>query len=139
MINNCAKFLLFSFLLIGPAMSQSLEGLKDIVSVQQEKILRIEDNLKKLIGSIEQQSNFVNNDKTIKLIENHINDFNNKIKLLENNIKNITNLSYDLDFALKRIERHLDLTSIQNNTNYKSSNSKSETKPSYQKEKNRKY
>jgi hypothetical protein len=39
--------ILFSFL-IGSAMAQSKEGLKDIVSAQQEKIFRIEDNLKKI-------------------------------------------------------------------------------------------
>ena len=32
--------------------------------------------------------------------------------MFENNIKNITNLTYDLDFALKRVERHLQLSSI---------------------------
>jgi archaellum component FlaC len=41
----------------GQASSQSIEGLKDIVSYQQEKISRIEDNLKNLIGLIEEQSN----------------------------------------------------------------------------------
>ena len=32
--------------------------------------------------------------------------------MFENNLKNITNLTYDLDFALKRVERHLQLSSI---------------------------
>ena len=41
----------------GHASSQTIEGLKDIVSFQQEKISRIEDNLKNLIGLIEEQSN----------------------------------------------------------------------------------
>jgi hypothetical protein len=112
-----------------------MEGLKDIVSVQQEKILRIEDNLKKLIGSLEQQSNTGNSDKTMKLIQNQINNFSDKIKLLENNIKNITNLSYNLDFSLKRIERHLELRAIQNN-DVREENFKSQVKPSYQQEKN---
>jgi TolA-binding protein len=49
-------------------------------------------------------------------LENKINTINQKLNLLENNLKNITNLSYDLDFALKRIERHLELTSINNGT-----------------------
>ena len=128
--------ILFSILLlIGPAHSQSIEGLKDIVSVQQEKISRIEDNLKKLIGSVEQQSNIGNKNQTLDLIENQINVLNNKIRLLENNIKNITDLSYNLDFAMKRIERHLELRSIQDKSNGEISGSKSEVKPSYQKEK----
>ena len=51
-------------------MAQSKEGLKDIVSAQQEKIFRIEDNLKKLIGLIEQQSNAGNNNESIQSIQN---------------------------------------------------------------------
>ena len=39
----------------------------------------------------------------------NINDINQKIIFLENNINNITNLSYNLEFALKRIEKHLEL------------------------------
>ena len=35
------------FFYIVPVYSQTIEGLKDIVSFQQEKISRIEDNLKK--------------------------------------------------------------------------------------------
>jgi TolA-binding protein len=49
-------------------------------------------------------------------LENKINTINQKLNLLENNLKNITNISYDLEFALKRIERHLELTSINNGT-----------------------
>ena len=37
--------------------SQSIDGLQEIVKIQQDKISNIEDNLKKLIGSIEEQSN----------------------------------------------------------------------------------
>ena len=39
------------------AFSQSIDGLQEIVKLQQDKISVIEDNLKKLIGSIEEQSN----------------------------------------------------------------------------------
>merc|ERR1712086_791486 len=117
------NILLFSLLLMGPANSQSIEGLKDIVSVQQDKISRIEDNLKKLIGSVEQQLNIGNKNQTKDLIENQINELNNKIRLLENNLKNIIDLSYNLDFAMKRIERHLELRSIQNNSNNEKNNS----------------
>ncbi len=41
------------FFYVGPASSQTIEGLKDIVSFQQEKISRIEDSLKNLVGLIE--------------------------------------------------------------------------------------
>ena len=101
------------FLSSSLAFSQSIEGLQEIVKLQQDKISSIEDNLKKLIGSIEEQSNLNKSNSNSKLIENQINNINQKLRLLENNIKNITNLAYNLDFALKRIERHLELSSIQ--------------------------
>ena len=129
------NILLSIFLSIGSANSQSIEGLKDIVSVQQDKILRIEDNLKKLIGSVEQQSNIGNKNQTKDLIENQINELNNKIRLLENNLKNIIDLSYNLDFAMKRIERHLELRSIQNNSKNEKNNSEYQSEPTYTKEK----
>ncbi len=94
-------------------VSQSIDGLQEIVKIQQDKISTIEDNLKSLIGSIEEQSNLNKSNANSKLIENKINDINQKLRLLESNIKNITNLAYNLDFSLKRIERHLELSSIQ--------------------------
>jgi len=101
------------FLSSNLVFSQSIDGLQEIVKLQQDKISSIEDNLKKLIGSIEEQSNLNKSNVNSKLIENQINDINQKLILLESNIKNITNLAYNLDFALKRIERHLELSSIQ--------------------------
>ena len=109
------RYLIISILLVfcvSPVYSQTIEGLKDIVSFQQEKISRIEDNLKKLVGLIEEQSNLNNENNNLKSIENQINNISDKLRLFENNIKNITNLTYDLDFALKRVERHLQLSSI---------------------------
>ena len=101
------------------AISQSIDGLQEIVKIQQDKISIIEDNLKKLIGSIEEQSNLKQSNTNSKLIENKINSINQKLKLLESNINNITSLAYNLDFALKRIERHLELSSIQEKNNSK--------------------
>ena len=109
------RYLIISILLVFcvlPVYSQTIESLKDIVSYQQEKISRIEDNLKKLVGLIEEQSILNNENTNLKSIENQINNINDKLRLFENNIKNITNLTYDLDFALKRVERHLQLSSI---------------------------
>ncbi len=111
-------FILFC-LLSSLAFSQSIDGLKEIVKLQQDKISSIEDNLKKLIGSVEEQSNQNKSNPNAQLIENQINEINQKLILLENNIKNITNLSYNLDFALKRIERYLELSSIQEKDNTK--------------------
>ena len=95
------------------AASQSIDGLQEIVKIQQDKISNLEDNLKRLIGSIEEQSNINKSSNTSKLVESQINDINQKLLLLENNLKNITNLAYNLEFSLKRIERHLELSSIQ--------------------------
>ena len=100
-------------------VAQSIDGLQEIVKSQQDKISIIENNLKKLIGSIEEQTNLNQFNANSKIIENQINDINQKLRLLESNIKNITNLAYDLDFALKRIERHLELSSIQDKDNSK--------------------
>ena len=111
-------FILFS-LLSSLAYSQSIDGLKEIVKDQQDKISIIEDKLKELIGSVEEQTNQNKSNTNSQLFENQINEISQKLILLENNIKNITNLAYNLDFALKRIERHLELSSIQEKNNTK--------------------
>jgi len=127
--------LLIFFLLSSPVSSQSLDGLKDIIAIQQEKIARIENDLKSLIGSLESLSNQKQNNKIPLELENKINSISQRVNLLENNIKNITNLSYNLDFALKRIERHLELSSI-NNGNIKQSNKEVPSKPTFVENKN---
>ena len=127
--------LVIIFLLSSPVFPQSLDGLKEIVTIQQEKIARIENDLKNLIGSFESLSNQKQNNKIPLELESKINSIAQKLNLLENNIKNITNLSYNLDFALKRIERHLELTSI-NNGNIKQSNKEVPSKPTFIENKN---
>ncbi len=127
------KIIIVGLFLLIPNLvfSQSIDGLKEIVKLQQDKISTIEDNLKKLIGSIEKQSNTTSANKNLTIIENQINEITKKLKLLENNIKNITNLSYNLDFALKRVERHLELSSIQgvgDTKNFVKSSTKNEYK-----------
>ena len=135
MFKHFRNILLFTLLFAGPVMAQSIEGLKDIVSIQQEKILRMEDNIKKLVGSLEQQSNFGTQNKNLKVLENQVNELSSNIRQLENNIKNITNLSYNLDFALKRIERHLQLKAILDDNTKEVNDFKSEAKPTFQKQK----
>ena len=104
----------FSFLISSSAISQSINGLKEVVSSQQEKIVTIEATLKKIIGSIENQSKNRSQNQNITVIENEINSINETINLLQNKINNITTLAYDLDFSIKRIERHIELSSINN-------------------------
>ena len=135
MFKHFRNTLLFTLLFAGPVMAQSIEGLKDIVSIQQEKILRMEDNIKKLVGSLEQQSNFGTQNKNLKVLENQVNELSSNIRQLENNVKNITNLSYNLDFALKRIERHLQLKAILDDNTKEVNDFKSEAKPTFQKQK----
>jgi TolA-binding protein len=127
--------LVIIFLSSSPVFPQSLDGLKEIITLQQEKIARIENELKNLIGSFESLSNQKQNNKIPLELESKINSVAQKLNLLENTIKNITNLSYNLDFALKRIERHLDLTSI-NNGNIKQSNKEDPSKPTFVENKN---
>ena len=77
----------FSFLTSSSAISQSMDGLKEVVSSQQEKIATIESTLKKLIGSIENQSKNLNQNQSNELVENQINTINDTIKILQNKIK----------------------------------------------------
>ena len=106
------------------AKSQNIDGLKEIVASQQEKINTIEDILKELRGSIESQSKSSDSNQVNSVLQNKLNVINDTIKILENKINNITNFTYDLDFALKRVERHLDLSSINvsNNNQIKDNN-----------------
>ena len=120
----------FSFLISSSAISQSIDGLKEVVSSQQEKIATIEVTLKKIIGSIEDQSKNLSQNQNITVIENQINSINETIKILQNKINNITTLAYDLEFSVKRIERHIELSSI-NNKQVNNDNLK--VKPSYKK------
>ena len=122
---------IFLFFYIAPVLSQTIDGLKDIVSFQQEKISRIEDNLKKVVGLIEEQSKLKSADNRLKLLEKETKTINDSLRLIENKIKNITNLAYDLEFALKRVERHLQLSSIksvQDNINVTENNDKNDYK-----------
>ena len=104
----------FSFLISSSAISQSINGLKEVVSSQQEKIATIEGTLKKLIGSIEDQSKNISQNQNTTLIKNEINSINETIKILQNKINNVTQLAYDIEFSVKRIERHIELSSINN-------------------------
>ena len=106
------------------AKSQNIDGLKEIVASQQEKINTIEDILKELRGSIESQSKSSDSNQVNSVLQNKVNIIIDTIKILENKINNITNFTYDLDFALKRVERHLDLSSINvsNNNQIKDNN-----------------
>ena len=122
MFKSLKILIYFIFFVLKFGNSQSIDGIQEIVKMQQDIISILEDNLKKLIGSIEEQSNLNQSNANSKLIENKINDINQKLRLLESNVNNLTNLAYNLDFALKRIERHLELSSIQEKNDTKNVN-----------------
>ena len=111
------------------AKSQNIDGLKEIVASQQEKINTIEDILKELRGSIESQSKSSNSNQVNSVLQNKVNVIKDTIKILENKINNITNFTYDLDFALKRVERHLDLSSINVSNNNQIKDNNTEKQP----------
>ncbi len=109
-IKICAllPFLLLHF----SAMAQSIDGLQGIVSSQQEKIMTIENTLKTLIGSIEDFTKYKKIDQDYIIIQRQINKIDNQIVILKNKINNITELSLNLEFSMKRIEKHLELSSM---------------------------
>ena len=100
------------------AIGQSIDGLQVIVSSQQEKIITIENTLKTLIGSLEQFTKDQNPTKKNKLIQSQINEINDQVIILKNKITNITELALNLEFSMKRIEKHMELSSM--NVNGKS-------------------
>lgn len=109
-INIFALF--FVFFVNFASVAQSIDGLQGIVSSQQEKIMTIENTLKRLIGSLEQ---FTKNQDPIrenKLIQGQINEINDQIIVLKNKMSNITELALNLEFSMKRIEKYLELSSM---------------------------
>ena len=103
---------IFAFFASFSAVAQSIDGLQGIVSSQQEKITTIENTLKTLIGSIEQFGKDQNPNKKNKLIQNQINEINDQIIILKNKMGNITELALNIEFSMKRIEKHLQLSSM---------------------------
>ena len=104
--------LIFGCFVTFSAIAQSIDGLQGIVSSQQEKIITIENTLKTLIGSIEQFSKDQNPNKKNKLIQSQINEINDQIIILKNKMANITDLALNIEFSMKRIEKHLQLSSM---------------------------
>ena len=85
-------------------------GLKEIVKSHQDKITSVEKSLKTLIGKIETVKNNTNSIE-FKNIENTISTINENLKILESKIQTLTQFSYKLEFEVKRLEAHLNLSS----------------------------
>ena len=78
-------------------------GLKGIIKKQQDKIQLIENNLKSLVGTLE------NNDIN-KSISDQLNKIENDISKITNQYQNLSKYAYELDFRINRIETNLKLS-----------------------------
>ena len=112
------KFILFFFIILKTNLCFSQEsGLREIIKNQQNKINMLEDNLKSLIGKIEDKSN--NNNKNI--LDDKLGQIKTSLDKLSIKLKNLTDFSYELEFKINRIEANLKLSStLQSKTNNQS-------------------
>ncbi len=78
-------------------------GLKGIIKKQQDKIQLIENNLKSLIGALE-------NKDVNKSISDQLNKIENDLSKITNQYQNLSKYAYELEFRINRIETNLKLT-----------------------------
>ena len=78
-------------------------GLKGIIKKQQDKIQLIENNLKSLIGSLE-------NKDINKSISDQLNKIENDLLKITNQYQNLSKYAYELEFRINRIEANLKLS-----------------------------
>ena len=102
------KFFLY-FLFIFPCLFYSNisftqeAGLKGIIKKQQDKIQLIENNLKSLIGTLE-------NKNINKLTSDQLNKIENDLLKITNQYQNLSKYAYELEFRINRIETNLKLS-----------------------------
>ena len=78
-------------------------GLKGIIKKQQDKIQLIENNLKSLIGALE-------NKDVNKSISDQLNKIENDLSKITNQYQNLSKYAYELEFRINRIETNLKLS-----------------------------
>ena len=78
-------------------------GLKGIIKKQQDKIQLIENNLKSLVGALE-------NKGANKLISDQLNKIENDLSKITNQYQNLSKYAYELEFRINRIETNLKLS-----------------------------
>ncbi len=78
-------------------------GLKGIIKKQQDKIQLIENNLKSLIGTLE-------NKDINKSISDQLNKIENDLLKITNQYQNLSKYAYELEFRINRIETNLKLS-----------------------------
>ena len=80
-------------------------GLREIIKKQQDKIQQIENNLKTLIGKLENRD--VN-----KSISDQLNKIETNLLKITNQFKNLSEFAYELEFKINRIETNLKLSPV---------------------------
>ena len=104
MKNFFLYFLLTFFSLFYSSLSFTQEaGLKEIIKKQQDKIQLIENNLKSLVGTLE-------NKDVNKSISDLMNKIENDLSKMKNQYENLSKFAYELDFRINRIETNLKLS-----------------------------
>jgi len=95
-------FIFLSFFYSNISFTQE-SGLKGIIKKQQDKIQLIENNLKSLIGSLE-------NKNINKSISDQLNKIENDLSKITNQYQNLSKYAYELEFRINRIETNLKLS-----------------------------
>ena len=100
-------------------------GLKGIIKKQQDKIQLIENNLKSLIGALE-------NKDVNKSISDLLNKIENDLLKITNQYQNLSKYAYELEFRINRIETNLKLSpalKLKSNDINKNTSLQSDVKP----------
>ena len=95
-------FIFLSFFYSNISFTQEA-GLKGIIKKQQDKIQLIENNLKSLIGTLE-------NKDINKSISDQLNKIENDLSKITNQYQNLSKYAYELEFRINRIETNLKLS-----------------------------
>ena len=103
-MKNFFLFVLLIFSLFYSSIGFTQEaGLKEIIKKQQDKIQLIENNLKSLIGTLE-------NKEVNKSVSDMLNKIENDLLKMTNQYENLSKFAYELDFRINRIETNLKLS-----------------------------
>ena len=81
-VSPTQKLILFALANYSDQFGQSYPSHEKLTEITGLSLTAVKDNLKKLIGSIEEQSNLNQSNANSKLIENKINEINQKLRLL---------------------------------------------------------